>query len=134
MQPHGDFQVQRQGAMVICRPSGPFNLDGARAYEAQFLDVVAPLLGQRWGIVEIASQFEAAGPEVMAHFRRQFDWCQRHGCRFLALVCEGAFKRYMAERIFADIPFEAMAHFGDEGTARQWLAHRLSGPWPAAGE
>lgn len=51
MQPHGHFSMERTGNRLVCRPSGPFNLAGAEAYEALFLASVQPLLAVRqpWG-------------------------------------------------------------------------------------
>jgi len=69
LQPHGHFEMQRQGQVLICRPSGPFNLAGAMAYEAAFSQQIAGLRDAPWGIVEVATEFEAAGPEVLARFR-----------------------------------------------------------------
>ena len=79
LQPHGHFEMQRQGQVLICRPSGPFNLAGAMAYEAAFSQQIAGLRDAPWGIVEVATEFEAAGPEVLARFRRQFGWCTANG-------------------------------------------------------
>ena len=66
MQPHGQFDMERRGQMLICRSSGPFNLAGAMAYEAGFRRELAGLMDRPWGIVEVATEFEAAGPEVLA--------------------------------------------------------------------
>ncbi|WP_060583642.1 hypothetical protein [Aeromonas schubertii] len=132
MQPHGHFTLLRQGALVICRPSGPFNLKGARAYEPLFFEQVAPLVGTRWAIVEVAAEFEAAGPEVIARFRRQFAWCAEQGCRYMAVVLEGGFKRYMAEQIFSQLPFEALCYFEDEAAAIAWAREQI-GDVTAAG-
>ncbi len=89
MQPHGQFDMERRGQMLICRPSGPFNLAGAMAYEARFRHELVGLMDGPWGIVEVATEFEAAGPEVLARFRRQFGWCAESGCQFLAVVFVG---------------------------------------------
>ena len=64
LQPHGHFEMQRQGQVLICRPSGPFNLAGAMAYEAAFSQQIAGLRDAPWGIVEVATEFEAAGGHV----------------------------------------------------------------------
>ncbi|MFR9719464.1 hypothetical protein ACL00X_08925 [Aeromonas diversa] len=125
MQPHGHFSMTRQGQLVICRPSGPFNLRGAIAYEQPFFEQVAPLAGTHWAIVEVATEFEAAGPEVIARFRRQFAWCAEQGCRYMAVVLEGGFKRYMADQIFRQLPFEALCYFGDEEEAIAWARAQL---------
>ena len=95
MQPHGQFEMERRGQMMICRPSGPFNLAGAAAYEAHFARELTGLAAHPWGIVEVATEFEAAGPEVLIRFRRQFGWCAENGCLFLAVVLSGGFKRYL---------------------------------------
>ena len=48
LQPHGHFEMQRQGQVLICRPSGPFNLAGAMAYEAAFSQQIAGLRDAPW--------------------------------------------------------------------------------------
>ncbi|XEI33577.1 hypothetical protein NMD14_03865 [Aeromonas veronii] len=126
MQPHGQFEMERVGQMLICRPSGPFNLAGAMAYEARFRHELADLMGRPWGIVEVATEFEAAGPEVLARFRRQFGWCAERGCQYLAVVLVGGFKRYLADNIFKDLPFRAVRYFEQEAAALQWLEEQLS--------
>ena len=68
LQPHGHFEMQRQGQVLICRPSGPFNLAGAMAYEAAFSQQIAGLRDAPWGIVEVATEFEAAGPAADNHY------------------------------------------------------------------
>ncbi|MGL5609869.1 MAG: hypothetical protein ACRDDN_17535 [Aeromonas veronii] len=120
MQPHGQFDMERRGQMLICRPSGPFNLAGAMAYEARFRHELAGLMDGPWGIVEVATEFEAAGPEVLARFRRQF------GCQFLAVVFVGGFKRYLADNIFKGLPFRAVRYFEQEAAAIQWLGEQLN--------
>ncbi len=50
MQPHGQFDMERRGQMLICRPSGPFNLAGAMAYEARFRHELAGLMDGPWGL------------------------------------------------------------------------------------
>ena len=109
MQAHGHFEMQRQGQLLICRPSGPFNLAGAMAYEGKFSQQISCLQGAPGGIVEVATEFEAAGPEVLARFRRQFNWCATHGCAFLAVVMIGDFKRYLADHVFSELPFRRCA-------------------------
>jgi len=87
-----------------------------------------------WGIVEVATEFEAAGPEVLARFRRQFGWCAGSGCQFLAVVLAGGFKRYLADNIFKDLPFRAVRYFEQEAAAIQWLGEQLTAtPCEAAG-
>ena len=125
MQPHGQFDMERRGQMLICRPRGPFNLAGAMAYEAGFRHALAGLEDRPWGIVEVATEFEAAGPEVLARFRRQFGWCAESGCQFLAVVLVGGFKRYLADNIFKDLPFRAVRYFEQEAAAIQWLGEQL---------
>lgn len=125
MQPHGQFDMERRGQMLICRPSGPFNLAGAMAYEAGFRHALAGLVDRPWEIVEVATEFEAAGPEVLARFRRQFGWCAESGCQFLAVVLVGGFKRYLADNIFKDLPFRAVRYFEQEAAAIQWLGEQL---------
>ena len=126
MQPHGQFEMERRGQMMICRPSGPFNLAGAVAYEAHFARELTGLAAHPWGIVEVATEFEAAGPEVLTRFRRQFGWCAENGCLFLAVVLSGGFKRYLADQIFKGLPFRAVHYFEQEGAAIRWLEQQLS--------
>ena len=126
MQPHGQFDMERRGQMLICRPRGPFNLAGAMAYEAGFRHELAGLVDRPWGIVEVATEFAAAGPEVLARFRRQFGWCAESGCQFLAVVLVGGFKRYLADNIFKDLPFRAVRYFEQEAAAIQWLGEQLT--------
>jgi len=128
LQPHGHFEMRRLGQVLICRPSGPFNLAGAMAYEAAFSQQIAELRDAPWGIVEVATEFEAAGPEVLARFRRQFDWCAAHGCAFLAVVVVGGFKRYLADRVFSELPFRAVRYFEQEEAAIHWLREQLGTP------
>ena len=45
LQAHGHFKMQLQGQVLICQPSGPFNLMGAMAYESAFSQQFAQLLG-----------------------------------------------------------------------------------------
>jgi hypothetical protein len=127
VQAHGHFEMQRQGQLLICRPSGPFNLAGAMAYEGKFSQQISRLQGAPWGIVEVATEFEAAGPEVLARFRRQFNWCATHGCAFLAVVMIGDFKRYLADHVFSELPFQEVRYFEEEAQAIHWLTQRLEG-------
>ena len=93
--------------------------------EAGFRHELAGLEDRPWGIVEVATEFEAAGPEVLARFRRQFGWCAESGCQFLAVVLVGGFKRYLADNIFKDLPFRAVRYFEQEAAAIQWLGEQL---------
>lgn len=126
LQPHGHFEMQRRGQVLICQPSGPFNLAGAIAYEAAFSRQIAELRDAPWGIVEVATEFEAAGPEVLAHFRRQFGWCAANGCAFLAVVLAGSFKQYLADQVFSELPFQAIRYFEQADEALCWLEQRLA--------
>ena len=126
LQPHGHFEMQRRGQVLICQPSGPFNLAGAIAYEAAFSRQIAELRDAPWGIVEVATEFEAAGPEVLARFRRQFGWCAVNGCAFLAVVLAGSFKQYLADQIFSELPFQAIRYFEQADEALCWLEQRLA--------
>ncbi|KFN18182.1 hypothetical protein [Aeromonas bestiarum] len=126
LQPHGHFEMQRRGQVLICQPSGPFNLAGAMAYEAAFSRQIAELCDAPWGIVEVATEFEAAGPEVLARFRRQFGWCAVNGCAFLAVVLAGSFKQYLADQIFSELPFQAIRYFEQTDEALCWLEQRLA--------
>ncbi|MDL5382642.1 hypothetical protein ACTG2N_12530 [Aeromonas hydrophila] len=127
LQPHGHFEMQRRGQVLICRPSGPFNLAGAMAYEAQFNQQIASLRDAPWGIVEVATEFEAAGPEVLARFRRQFGWCASNGCAFLAVVLAGSFKQYLADQVFSGLPFQGVRYFEQTDEALLWLERQLAG-------
>lgn len=126
LQPHGHFEMQRRGQVLICQPSGPFNLAGAIAYEAAFSRQIAELRDAPWGIVEVATEFEAAGPEVLARFRRQFGWCAANGCAFLAVVLAGSFKQYLADQVFSELPFQAIRYFEQADEALCWLELRLA--------
>jgi hypothetical protein len=126
LQPHGHFEMQRRGQVLICQPSGPFNLAGAIAYEAAFSRQIAELRDAPWGIVEVATAFEAAGPEVLARFRRQFGWCAANGCAFLAVVLAGSFKQYLADQVFSELPFQAIRYFEQADEALCWLEQRLA--------
>ena len=79
-----------------------------------------------WGHRRGATEFEAAGPEVLARFRRQFNWCATHGCAFLAVVAIGDFKRYLADHVFQRFPFQEVRYF-EETQAIHWLTQRLEG-------
>lgn len=68
-----------------------------------------------------------AGPEVLARFRRQFNWCATHGCAFLAVVMIGDFKRYLADHVFSELPFQEVRYFEEEAQAIHWLTQRLEG-------
>jgi len=118
--------MQRRGQVLICQPSGPFNLAGAMAYEAAFSRQIAELRDAPWGIVEVATEFEAAGPEVLARFRRQFGWCAVNGCAFLAVVLAGSFKQYLADQVFSELPFQAIRYFEQTDEALCWLEQRLA--------
>nr|WP_277604374.1 hypothetical protein [Aeromonas sp. MR19] len=118
--------MQRRGQVLICQPSGPFNLAGAIAYEAAFSRQIAELRDAPWGIVEVATEFEAAGPEVLARFRRQFGWCAANGCAFLAVVLAGSFKQYLADQVFSELPFQAIRYFEQADEALCWLEQRLA--------
>lgn len=127
MQAHGHFNMYREGRLLICQPMGAFNLSGAMAYEQQFKEVVAPLLGAPWGIVELTEEFEAAGPDVIERFNRQFHWCAANGCDFMAVVMpEQGFRRYMANQMLADVPFIESRYFDDAASAIAWLQSALS--------
>lgn len=97
------------------------------AYEGKFSQQISRLQGAPWGIVEVATEFEAAGPEVLARFRRQFNWCATHGCAFLAVVMIGDFKRYLADHVFSELPFQEVRYFEEEAQAIHWLTQRLEG-------
>nr|WP_050717701.1 hypothetical protein [Aeromonas tecta] len=126
LQPHGQFVMQQRGQVLLCRPMGPFNLAGAMAYEADFLRQIASLRSAPWGIVEVATEFEAAGPEVLARFRRQFDWCAANGCAFLAVVMQGHFKQYLADQVFGGLPFQALHYCASETEAIDWVERQLA--------
>lgn len=126
LQPHGQFELQQRERVLICRPIGAFNLAGAMAYEAEFSRRIASLSQAPWGIVEDATEFEAAGPEVLAHFRRQFGWCAANGCAFLAVVMAGRFKQYLAEQIFSGLPFQAVHFCESEEDAMSWVREQLA--------
>ena len=96
----------------------------AMAYEAAFSQQIAGLRDAPWGIVEVATEFEAAGPEVLARFRRQFGWCTANGCAFLAV---GGFKRYLADQVFSELPFNTVRYFEQEAAAIHWLGGQLGG-------
>lgn len=126
LQPHGQFELQQKGRVLLCRPIGPFNLAGAMAYEAEFGQLIEELSGAPWGIVEVATEFEAAGPEVLARFRRQFDWCAAHGCAFLAVVMVGHFKQYLADQVFGGLPFQGLHYCDSESEAIDWVEGQLA--------
>ena len=75
----------------------------------------------------MATEFEAAGPEVLARFRRQFGWCTANGCAFLAVVVVGGFKRYLADQVFSELPFSTVRYFEQEAAAIRWLGEQLGG-------
>ena len=75
----------------------------------------------------MATEFEAAGPEVLARFRRQFGWCAANGCAFLAVVVVGGFKRYLADQVFSELPFSTVRYFEQEAAAIRWLGEQLGG-------
>lgn len=125
MQVHGQFEMEQVGRILICRPRGPFNLAGARAYEADFQARVQGLGSVTWAVLEDATEFEAAGPEVLAHFRGQFAWCAAHGCAYLAVVLSGHFKRYLAEQVFGALPFKAIHYTERVDEALGWLEQQL---------
>ncbi|MGY3857794.1 MULTISPECIES: hypothetical protein [Aeromonas] len=126
LQPHGQFELQQRERVLLCRPIGAFNLAGAMAYEAEFSRRIASLSQAPWGIVEIATEFEAAGPDVLARFRSQFGWCAANGCAFLAVVMAGGFKQYLAERVFAGLPFQGVHFCESEEEAMNWVREQLA--------
>ena len=47
--------------MLICPPSGPFNLMGGMGYETAFSQQIAKLRDAPMGIAEVATECETAG-------------------------------------------------------------------------
>lgn len=121
MQQHGDFSMQCEGRIIICRPVGAFNLQGAMAYEPVFMQSALQLKDAPWGILEVAKDFEAGIPEVIARFRNQFIWCAQHNCQYLAVILDGHYKKFFADQIFRDLPMQAVKYFKDENEGKEWL-------------
>ena len=54
---HGQIELERHGQVVICRPHGAFNMHGVKEYEKAFAQLVTPIIGQPWGIVNVYTDF-----------------------------------------------------------------------------
>lgn len=126
MQQHGDFTMQCDGQILICRPHGTFNMQGAMAYEPLFMRNAMAIAIQPWAVLEVAKEFEAGTPEVIERFRRQFNWCAENNCRYLAVIFDGHFKRFLADQIFLGLPFDAVKYFNNEAEGKEWLHARLA--------
>lgn len=49
--PHGQFQLQREGQLLLVDGRGPFNKEIIRAFQRALTDEVMALSGTRWGYV-----------------------------------------------------------------------------------
>lgn len=127
MQQHGDFTMQRDGQILICRPVGVFNLQGAMAYEPLFMRAAMEIADQLWAVLEVARGFEAVIPEVIARFRNQFKWCAENNCQYLAVVFDGHYKKFFADQVFQGLPFKELRYFKNEDEGREWLHACLAG-------
>lgn len=65
--------------------------------------------------------------EVPVMHRLEDGWCATHGCAFLAVVMIGDFKRYLADHVFSELPFQEVRYFEEEAQAIHWLTQRLEG-------
>ncbi len=68
MQPHGQFDMDCRGQMLIRRPRGPFNLAGAMAYEARFRHELAGLVERPWGLSKSLPSSKRPGPRCWPVF------------------------------------------------------------------
>lgn len=121
---HGETEFTRDGQVFISRPRGSFNLEGVKAYEAQFLRDLQPVKHQPWAILDVMTDF-AGSEEVLKRNARQFLWCAQENCCCIAIVSESLIITSLTQKYFSEVPLP-IAWFEEEQDARVWVDQMLA--------
>lgn len=118
---HGLLNTELEGNLVICRPNGAFNMESVVEYEQRFVQMVAGIQQSKWGILNVYTDFETGGPEVIARIRAQYLWCVANGCEAIGFVNAHPVDEFFAKQTLKEVSLNHAGYFKNETDARQWL-------------
>ena len=123
---HGLHDITRNGSIVTFRAKGAFNMDGVKDYEKEFVQLVTPLLGKPWGIVNLYPEFETGGPDVINRIRSQYSWCIANGCQYIGFHSTNPLHGFFAKKTTEDLGLVDMAVFNSEEEVMNWMQEKLA--------
>ena len=122
---HGLHDITLDGSAVIFRARGAFNMDGVKDYEKEFVQLVSPLIGKTWGIVNLYPEFETGGPEVIERIKSQYLWCIANGCKYIGFHGTNPLHSYFAKKTTDEIGFKDVRIFASKDEVITWMHEQL---------
>lgn len=123
---HGLNEITLDRTAVIFRAKGAFNMDGVKVYEGKFVQLVSPLMGKPWGIVNLYPDFETGGPEVVDRIRSQYKWCIANGCQYIGFHRTNVLHDFFAKKTTENLGLTEVAMFNGEKEVLDWIHEKLA--------
>lgn len=100
---HGDVGIEWLGSVLVVRPRGPFNAEGAAAINAVIESAIESAIERRcstgWIRVEhFSGNMDVGTPDAHAQLQAHLEHSQRNGCRRIILVNANDFVKSLFKR------------------------------------
>ena len=121
--PHGVFDIQRHGELVVVRLKGAFNLEGARRL-ARGIHMFWNGCGEpeRWPVLADLREWEGGTPETFGEAANTVQWMVEHGMVIEARVFTGNFlPRVLDQQPGMHVTSILTQNFTDIAAACDWL-------------
>lgn len=118
MRAHGQFEIHREGDVIISRLIGAWNAEALQAYQSQYHDWVDAVGGKPWAKLVDLRGWETSPMELIEPYQQFQRRCVEQGCRAIGFVSGLQLHHYLVEQTEFACP---VLIDGDETIVRRWL-------------
>ncbi|MCW8833448.1 MAG: hypothetical protein OQK09_07140 [Colwellia sp.] len=118
---HGNIDIHWTNNILVCRPTGAINLEGAEGMVALIEEKISGKNFKQWSRIEILDDQEVLGtPDAHKILKQHIESTVNNGCVFIALVKESPLNAYIFKEICQSLKIPVKS-FSSEAIAIDYI-------------
>jgi hypothetical protein len=93
------IDVDTERRVVISKIYGIWKKETAEAYHKEYLEVVKPLLGDKWAKLTNLINWKSSYPEIVEVLGEHMHWCQENGAVYSLYVIDNPVTRNQLQKM-----------------------------------
>lgn len=120
-EPHGSFDFELKGEIIIIRFYHNWNLEGAKAFFDDYKAFVTRHNLTKFGVLSDLRRIEGATPDAIDYFKEISNWAQARGQTARALLINSGLKEFVIHLIDNGKSRFPSKAFSSEAEAMAWF-------------
>ena len=121
-EPHGDYELQRCGQVVIVRPIGSWNHERMESFSLMLLnEFMPPLLEKPWASLTDIRRWEFTLPDAFDIVKQNQEWAWANGMIRQAIIISDVMQKELYDIRGGMMNHENTRYFENEEDAWEWF-------------